>query len=64
MSSGYNNGNKDLDLWIVFKVKKYYICFLGQLTSGIIMYIIPAIHMNYQNCNIEKPSHNTIKRII
>jgi len=35
--------------------QKYYICFSGQLTSGIIMYIIPAIHMNYQNCNIQKP---------
>jgi len=55
MSSGYNNGNKDLDLWIVFKVEKYYICFSGQLTSGIIMYIIPTIHMNYQNCNKQKP---------
>jgi len=26
-----------------------------KLTSEIIMYIIQAIHMNYQNCNIQEP---------
>jgi len=64
MSSEYNNGNKDLDLWIVFKVKKYYIWFLGQLTSEIIMYIIPAIHMNYKITTYRNQGHNTIKPIL
>jgi len=27
MSSEYNNENKDLNQWIIFNVKKYYICF-------------------------------------